>query len=714
LALARDAGSLCFLIASLALCGVGERRKVIWIVAGSIGTMAVVALAHAAFGATRVFGVYEPLYARPPLLAPLLNGNHLAGLMALGIPMMLVAGFTAERMLLRFLWLGAAAASALAAAMSGSRGGAVAVVLGACASVLILRFDRTKEPAAKTQWMLAAGAVSALGVGLISYVLLHGKSVVDRTVDIKWSLTRAAFKFAVHDVPWVGIGRGSFGAVFAREAYPAMRPTHAENLIAQWWSDWGLMFGSVLVIVLLFDAARSARGPRSALRVAAGIGLAALVAQNMVDYGLEVSGVSSLAAITLGAWLAPVSKPSKPSRSSQRSTRTYHAVGNLFGLGAALTATVAIVLAGGLHEQASLPVLQGAVQGALGGRDDDAFQQTLDRALLMHPAEPSLFLLGTSERRLHDAAELPQWLARTKRLAPGWPQPHMEEAAWHMMHGRVAAAAAALGRAGTLDLYVTGPFACQLASAYREPQLLLSALPVQAPTRRAFLAQSSRCLDPWSTVALAVDPVLLASGPLDAEAVRREARRRMHDRDFAAATALLTKACAQDPNNPPLAALLGRALLAQGQAERALDWARKLEKRVDSPRLIDVGLEMRARAYAAQRQLAEMSRALDELHARKYGSAESLAEAFELRGELEAQVGRSADALVAYEQAVELAPTPRALSAAAALSDKLGMHHRAHEHYRELCSRDPRQSKACAKAAEKQQPILDALRSSSH
>src|SRR5205085_2824382 len=53
-------------------------------VAGLAGIAALVTGIHVLFGASSLYGIYTPYQASPPILGPLLNSNHLGGLMAVG------------------------------------------------------------------------------------------------------------------------------------------------------------------------------------------------------------------------------------------------------------------------------------------------------------------------------------------------------------------------------------------------------------------------------------------------------------------------------------------------------------------------------------------------------------------------------------------------------------------------------------------------------
>ena len=95
--LSLDPGSTQLMIAqSLAIAGGflaawaaamrGHRRDVLTFAGGSVALLAAVALAHLASGATAVFGADTPKFTQPRILSPLMNENHLGGLMGLGLP----------------------------------------------------------------------------------------------------------------------------------------------------------------------------------------------------------------------------------------------------------------------------------------------------------------------------------------------------------------------------------------------------------------------------------------------------------------------------------------------------------------------------------------------------------------------------------------------------------------------------------------------------
>ena len=104
------------------------------------GLAAAVTGVHALVSAERLYGVYAPR-ATPPILGPLLNTNHLGGLMAIGAVVAVALGFYRRQATqLRVLWVVIAAGCSATALASESRGATLGLGLGVAVlgSVIIL------------------------------------------------------------------------------------------------------------------------------------------------------------------------------------------------------------------------------------------------------------------------------------------------------------------------------------------------------------------------------------------------------------------------------------------------------------------------------------------------------------------------------------------------------------------------------------------------
>ncbi len=259
--------------------------------------VALIAISHRLLHAERVYGVYTPMYATVDLAAPLLNPNNLAGVLMLGA--FCGAGFALHvRSTVAQRALAAAGIAALCGAtvLTGSRGGTLALALGALGLLGWGWLHRGDEPrlALRTSWLLGGAALSALFVTLAASRQWTLQLLDDSLA--KLNLLRWAAEVSRHN-PWTGTGRGAFGAEASRFIdEPGDRVfTHAENWIAEWISGWGWPVGLAAVLGLLW-LLRPQRCLRraNATRAAVYFGLLALCTQNLVDLGFEIAGVMGL------------------------------------------------------------------------------------------------------------------------------------------------------------------------------------------------------------------------------------------------------------------------------------------------------------------------------------------------------------------------------------------------------------------------------------
>ncbi len=208
------------------LIGLGHRKRVFQLVALSTLVMALVALGHLAAGATDVFGLYTPIDGAPPLVAPLVNPNHLSGFLAMGVPLWVGLGLEEEDPGIRIGHFVAAAVVGACALLSVSRGGVAALVCGLLALGalgLVRRKERSKRDAGTTWASIAATVAAVAGLGL--YV---GAEALFRDFEhgdaSKLEIGANGIALAIEH-PWVGVGRGAFSEAFVHAHGPA-RPLH--------------------------------------------------------------------------------------------------------------------------------------------------------------------------------------------------------------------------------------------------------------------------------------------------------------------------------------------------------------------------------------------------------------------------------------------------------------------------------------------------------
>ena len=108
----------------------------------------------------------------------------------------------------------------------------------------------------------------------------------------------------IRDYLWFGVGRGAYEAVSG--AYRSMvgfaTYQHAENFIADWAAEWGVVASLAALISFGWLLRPNKTGLlRHPLPTAALIGVLVLFLQNLVDLGLEVTAVGIAVATTLGS-----------------------------------------------------------------------------------------------------------------------------------------------------------------------------------------------------------------------------------------------------------------------------------------------------------------------------------------------------------------------------------------------------------------------------
>jgi O-antigen ligase len=277
-------------------------------VAGIAGIVAVVAVIHELLGADTLFGVYSPEHARPLVMAPLLNPNHLACLMVLGA---ITAGGLAlhERRAppVRVLWILVAGGCIAVALATRSRGGILGLSAGVtvtCVIVVLQGLKARRSTDRRDVLRVLLPGVVILLCSLILAVYLGGSGVRDELESTRLSeLSDPASKYGawrsaltlVNEAPVLGIGRGAFESAFTRvhDVSGQVTFSHVENEYLQVVVDWGvagaLALGAALLFALVVAVRRWRRGPLAATALG---GLAAVGVHSVVDFGLELPGLA--------------------------------------------------------------------------------------------------------------------------------------------------------------------------------------------------------------------------------------------------------------------------------------------------------------------------------------------------------------------------------------------------------------------------------------
>ena len=208
--------------------------------------LAAAALLHPAFGAHKLYGIYEP---GPGIaerhIAPLMNPNNLAAYLNMALCLALAATLAPEPRVPRAITGAVVLVLGATQVWVASRGGVVTMVLGALLVVAISRMVRTRRHGAAAALSAFAGIAAALGAVLI---VLGGSDEASNELLAANVSKLAMFGHVMRMLPAVplfGCGRGAFESSFPpfRADVGHLTYAHPENVVAQWILEWGLPVG---------------------------------------------------------------------------------------------------------------------------------------------------------------------------------------------------------------------------------------------------------------------------------------------------------------------------------------------------------------------------------------------------------------------------------------------------------------------------------------
>jgi hypothetical protein len=382
-------GYACLVIAA---AGVRSRRGSPAVVAAifvAAVAVCVVTLAHGALNASRIYGMFTPPDAAVRWTrGPFVNGNNLAGYLNLG----LFAGVG--------LWLGGRSPIgtaplsfgipllALGVMLGGSRGGVLALVI---AGMAVVGHALTRKSTLTPRVITGAGVVLLVASG--GFIVLGDARLRGSLSDGATEGKLAGFRWTLDmilDHAWLGVGRGAFDGAF--QPYRGVRGdastvlAHAENVVLDWVSEWGLPLGVLALVATGWFVARlvgRAKKDTTTLGLAAGV--LALLLQNQVDFGLELFAIGSL------FWTALV-MANGANAANERQSRFARFV----PIGAAVVAGIVVLAmrANPLHVERRAMKQRFTEFDRAGGRDTKELGAALRRAVLQHPGDGYLPLLG--------------------------------------------------------------------------------------------------------------------------------------------------------------------------------------------------------------------------------------------------------------------------------------------------------------------------------
>jgi tetratricopeptide (TPR) repeat protein len=386
--------------------------------------LALAAVLHPAFGAHKLYGIYEP---GPGIaeahIAPLMNPNNLAGYINIAFCLSLAAAWSREPRVPRVITATAVVLLAGTQVWVASRGGVIAMALGAIAVAGIVLSERARRVDARVWVTVGCGAATLVGGVFILLGSLDRAQNELFTADVtKFSALRdVARMIAGYGI--LGAGRGAFETAFPqfRTGLTYLRFVSPENVVAQWLTEWGVPVGLAGLTAIVVALRPTAAVVRSRTAAGAWAALAAIAVQNLADFGSEVPGVmlsaTACAAIVVGgsSGLAPRWRFEEWSQRPTGVAKVAIAVAVLAVLGGAASVGRHVV-----DDRRRLHDAALASSTSLGVMHDLA-----RTAMLRHPAEPYLpFITALRATRARDESPMP-WLGATLERARVYGPAHL-------------------------------------------------------------------------------------------------------------------------------------------------------------------------------------------------------------------------------------------------------------------------------------------------
>jgi tetratricopeptide (TPR) repeat protein len=408
---------VAYLLAFLAALRVCDRRGGTRFLSAVIVTtatgVAVAAMLHPMFGAQRVFGVYQPHDSIDPRhIAPLLNPNHLAAYLNIGVCLALGLALDRRRERLRPIAIAVVFFLGGVQVWIASRGGLLALGFGVACTFLMSRASRRFTLRAGAQ-LLLPGVIIAAGIAMIVIgASTDASNELNSTDTSKLKLALSGLALVRHH-PIFGVGRGAFEV-----AFPAVQTqlgyvvaSHPENLIVQWVTEWG-----VPVAVAAFAAVGFALRPKvlvmsSSPAIGAWSAIATTAVHNLVDFNSEVPAVG----ISVAVCAAMVVAGHGGERDGVLSRWGQWPRAVAVGFGVAAASCIAITLVGWPHE---LDGDRSALYERVAKPElPDDFTDAARAAMKRHPSEPYLPFISAVATSRRGRSVVP-WIERTLTLAP--------------------------------------------------------------------------------------------------------------------------------------------------------------------------------------------------------------------------------------------------------------------------------------------------------
>ena len=233
------------------------------------------------------------------LLGSFVNRNHQAALFSLGA--LIALGAALEARSRKLLWVLAAAACGAGSLLTLSRGGALALGLGA---LILLALRRRRSGLTLAAAVIAASLAASLWLSSESLQVRFKQLAPSRLPTETKLRSFIGAGLLVKDHWLTGVGRGAWQFLSERHRSVPGEVTfyYVENEPLQLAADLGVPAALAVLALLALAWLRAARrSDLSGLEQGALAGLCALFAQNLVDFDLELLGVALPTAVALGA-----------------------------------------------------------------------------------------------------------------------------------------------------------------------------------------------------------------------------------------------------------------------------------------------------------------------------------------------------------------------------------------------------------------------------
>ncbi|HET8937368.1 MAG TPA: O-antigen ligase family protein [Polyangiales bacterium] len=671
----------------------GSWRRLLFLIGGSSVAISAVALLHGVFEWDRVFGVYYPIgVAGNWLLSPLMNSNNLGAFAALGPPLWIGLSYRETNNNLRLFGYVATALTSVVAMASLSRGAIGQLLAGYAVMGWVLLQSKARSsrkegkpaPAAAGRIGVIVSGVAGLGVGIFMVGNEAVRQFEQGKLD-KLDLSAAALRFAGQHA-WVGVGRGAFGSAFIGVEGAVQRYRYAENFVVHWLAEWGIPMTLVLLIAIALELIYSVKVKDSLARAGGLTALYLFATQNLVDFGLELLGISTVAVALFAACTAPALEAKAQYKDKEKDEKRK-------GVSSAMVLAFATMCLGvtslvWLGPQLARDQVQaeaGELRRLLASSEREAFQAKARRALELHPSEPVLTLLVASEAISHNDPKALAWLNRSMQLAPHWARPHQLAFRWLWQHGQGSQALIELKLAAAIDLAVVMEDACRLGQV--NANWAVSVAP-NNELRRSYFEQMSLCVA-GSPSSRALDRVVLSEYPTSLFPLMHEAERLRQEGRTDESLAFLDRAQLAHRNDHRPTVERFKTLLAAGRLRELLDGIDTAARVLDT-KYRGALLEVKAHALARAGSPDLAIQSVEEVRRLAGTNPALLAGSYGLEGDIHIALHQPGEALAAYREAYRINEDTNMLIQVAKVAESLGDRSQALWAYVHWCERDPR------------------------